>query len=826
VLPFVRSGFSTMSVSLPGVPNLTREQLDILESCPPPTPSLPLSPSHKKRRPKKGQLTRITAAAGSGKTTTLLALAVHAARLGHKHLTYVTFTNSAAKDGKERLDRVLQAEFANHASVPPVIDARTLHSCAHRLLQKHLEEQEAQRHQVIAQQPQNRPPPKLWSEKSIKRWISEQCRTEIDSFLQPCFRQLDRYGDHQGRAGPGQLERQNRAREQVEFFIYKSLVHFCQSAWTLETYETGKPFNRDYFPAKNFHGMKGKGESFGFHPSIYNNKRKIGFYADQAARLWKAILRDDIRSFDFEMKRVQLLEIRVPGSILLVDESQDMDACQIDFIARQQIEFGTHVFVVGDAVQSIYGFRGARPGFLLNLRGDVDLMLTESWRFGTAISNFANFILYAKQKSEQTGETYDGKPKNWIPYRTRPGLPNLLSRVTSKPLISEWRSMKVTIIARTNATLLLEALGVLGFVFEEDDDGDSQEENEEENDEVELLNDPANSAAHVVTQEDDDDDNDNYETFGQDAEASNSSDGTSDSLPLPQDVPRIHINGRGESSGLKLWKKTLQLVESVYELYRLGKEDRNAVMVLDSRLFPDFARKSVTWKYFCDECTEKELSRYNNVINIVNTCKKQTMAAMETFKEHVMERKFSAEEAHIILTTGHSSKGMEWDNVQVCNDFVCFADFKKKAPRKMPPSPTKIEGSASKKSRVAGSWEFSFQSWGDDVNLAYVACTRAKQVLSIPKCIHEALGALDIVHTWIHTEDGGVNNVAVQIPGYRSPLPKQEADDFFQSLVLPLREELGLQTGDQLLAAALVDMEEEDANSVSEEEDESEKAAA
>ena len=124
----------------------------------------------------------------------------------------------------------------------------------------------------------------------------------------------------------------------VELFIYKSLTHFCQSHWTLETYQSGVPFNLDYYPAKMFHGIKGKGVEYGFQQHrVYNKKGRIRFYADQACLLWNMVLGQNIRSFNFEMKRAQLLGLQVPGSILLVDESQDMYACQVDWISRQQV---------------------------------------------------------------------------------------------------------------------------------------------------------------------------------------------------------------------------------------------------------------------------------------------------------------------------------------------------------------------------------------------------------------------------------------------------------------------------------------------------------
>ena len=41
-----------------------------------------------------------------------------------------------------------------------------------------------------------------------------------------------------------------------------------------------------------------------------------------------------------------------------------------------------------------------------------------------------------------------------------------------------------------------------------------------------------------------------------------------------------------------------------------------------------------------------------------------TFKALDLFKEHVMVKNTPAEEADVILTTCHSAKGLEWDNVQ------------------------------------------------------------------------------------------------------------------------------------------------------------------
>ena len=175
----------------------------------------------------------------------------------------------------------------------------------------------------------------------------------------------------------------------------------------------------------------------------------------------------------------------------------------------------------------------------MNLPSDVDTMLTESWRFGNGICRVANLILHAKEKSDQN--------KNWIPYRTRPGIADNVARVTTKSLVGDWRTTKVTLIARADATLLLEALEVLGFDFGEDRGGGDNAQAEDA-----VPADERGNQGPAVS-----DDEDEFEPFPDDPAESRSH--TVDSFPAH--LPKIHINGQGESSGLRLWNKSLKLVE-------------------------------------------------------------------------------------------------------------------------------------------------------------------------------------------------------------------------------------------------------------------------
>jgi ATP-dependent exoDNAse (exonuclease V) beta subunit len=104
---------------------LSNEQQAILATLP-----LPSQEGQNPHRPplsrssRSGQLVRIAAAAGAGKTTTLLELAERAAANHYDTIYYLTFAKAAAKDAMER--------FQNRPMLQQL--ARTLHSAAYHLL--------------------------------------------------------------------------------------------------------------------------------------------------------------------------------------------------------------------------------------------------------------------------------------------------------------------------------------------------------------------------------------------------------------------------------------------------------------------------------------------------------------------------------------------------------------------------------------------------------------------------------------------------------------------------------------------------------------------
>ena len=71
---------------------------------------------------------RVNAAAGTGKTTTLMHLATRCIDVGHRSITYVTYSRASAQDAQGRMQAALDTEHKNF------VQASTLHSCAMRLL--------------------------------------------------------------------------------------------------------------------------------------------------------------------------------------------------------------------------------------------------------------------------------------------------------------------------------------------------------------------------------------------------------------------------------------------------------------------------------------------------------------------------------------------------------------------------------------------------------------------------------------------------------------------------------------------------------------------
>jgi hypothetical protein len=598
----------------------------------------------------------------------------------------------------------------------------------------------------------------IQNDDQIKRFIQERCRSEIESFLQPCYRALSSHT----------IRKQENAKKQVVFFLFKHLVHFCRSKMTLEEFQDKRTWGRIYYPAKIYHSPQGNGESNGFLPNCYTEDR-VHFYADLVSgKLWNLLQSANVLSYDLEMKRASLASLKIAGSILLVDESQDMDECQISWMVQQAIEQGAHVYLVGDCAQTIYSFRGAKSKCLMELSNCQDCDLTHSWRFGPNIARVANIVLFAKTKSSQT----TCKRPTWRPYRVT-GANKAPCHVTDTPLDWHDKNKPVTVIAFTNATLMIQAVTLLGFkvVAENDSEESDDEYGLEHGPEPPLLDrDDGEGQVGVTT--------------------------------APIDIPRIALNGKGENSGARKWGGVIKSIEYLYNLFAAQGQS----MKLPVQYFPDFENQEIDWKSFVKVCQDRELTRYATTISVVQKLQHQTMAAIRAFEVQVLQNKYSADNADVILTTCHAAKGMEWDNVQVSDDFFDLAQVKDHGPE------VRIPGTK----KMRKTWQIAFKDYGDDANLLYVACTRAKRVLSIPATMVRFLQDCDALQDWIGaTTTGGKRKeksgaaAGILLFGLEKPLSRERALDLYNDIVIPLRGENKIRDDQRLLDVVLTKGSEE-----------------
>jgi hypothetical protein len=181
----------------------------------------------------------------------------------------------------------------------------------------------------------------------------------------------------------------------------------------------------------------------------------------------------------------------------------------------------------------------------------------------------------------------------------------------------------VTLIAWKNATLLEEAVKLLGLTVEESDD------------------DMANSNPEGIAPE---------------------------LLILKRAMPKIHIDGGGASSGRKNWKSVLNQLEVLFSLFKSGAQG----MTFGKRMFPHFEEQVVTWSELVATCQQLKLNQYGATIATIRLFREHTTQAVDLFREEIMDRGYPAAKADVILSTVHAAKGMEWDYVQVLNDMTNF----------------------------------------------------------------------------------------------------------------------------------------------------------
>ena len=565
------------------------------------------------------------------------------------------------------------------------------------------------------------------------------------------------------------------------YFIWKTFTNcFAHNKTSVEDFNNKSNDWRHFFTVKTgWHSAGEKGEKeFGFPSQTYSDKAVYSFYADMACAVWNFVESQDLRSHDIEMKRAQLNKRRIRGSILLVDESQDLDGAQIDWVKNQAEAYGTHVYFVGDAAQTIYSFRGAKSRHLMSLNA-TDLSLTTSFRFGSNIARIANTVLFAKEHSSDTPAPASNRGKTWNPYRLK-GLANKECVVTDEPILPLWTEKQITLIGYSNGGLMIAAMAAMGMgsLLEADDDDDEDGES---------------SSTGKIKEE----------KVGS----------------MLDRLPKICINGKGEGSGIKKWRQTIKQIETLHQLYLSGVEG----MQLPST-FPEFENQRITWDAFKKDVEAREMTKYASSVQVIEAYGPRTGEAISFFEEEVITKRFKEDEADIVLTTCHSAKGMEWDNCQLLDDFVGLYSFTDGDHNKKtldhstfncPLSPMSQDFSpdAKRKGRTRNRWQFDVPPYGDSVNLLYVACTRAKQMLCIPPKLRKLYAELDalssIVNLWQtkYIDEGEDLSLSVSdeetqyvdVKKNNRNLNKKEICQLYSDICVSLRDEADLSDGEEFI---------------------------
>jgi hypothetical protein len=338
---------------------------------------------------------------------------------------------------------------------------------------------------------------RLLDDIQLKKFIAEKWNDEIEEYLRLAIDDARRKGRNV-----------RLLYEKTVHYLFKTLENFTRNNTSLETLKDKMQRSRHYYPVTSEFRENDAAAKLGFPPHIYSLESSYSFFADTCVEIWDYIVMNGIRSYNIEMKKAQLQNLRIPCTVLLVDECQDLDGCEVAWIEGQK-KFGTHIFLVGDSVQCIYGFRGAKSTHVMKLDKCINVMLTKSYRFGPEIAMIANLALYAKEKSPQTlGRT--ALPL-WIRYRIEGVFDGAGLLTTKSPLLDRRKHKQITVIGSTNGCLMKVVLDLLGLA---------------------NLKNPA------------------------------ACDNADDDINITE-IPRIHINGKGETSGMKLWSRTVKIIRTL-----------------------------------------------------------------------------------------------------------------------------------------------------------------------------------------------------------------------------------------------------------------------
>ena len=411
-------------------------------------------------------------------------------------------------------------------------------------------------------------------------------------------------------------------------------------------------------------------------PKIIDNKSKASvILIKEAARVWAKMVDTKDRtpvSYDQYLKIYQLSKPKLKYDYILLDEAQDSNPLTLEILNYQKEN--TRILIIGDENQAIYGWRGAKNA-MQTWEATSKLKLTESFRFGKSIAFIANRVLSAYP--EGTPRIKGVKPHDKVVLKSK-----------------ESPQHNVAFISRTNASLFEKA--------------------------IELQS--KGIKCHFVGTE----------------EASQWDPTVPYRLNELKDVYRLWT---GDIN--KIESPLLKIFKDYHELKKIasGGTKRRNPTPNQSPWGPQNPNQSSNQssnqdysKFEGDRELEflcRMVEKYkHNLPDIIQTIKDQ--ACGPTPESNTENTKIAT------LCTAHRSKVLEWDNVEIADDFIDISKINTDNPNDLNEN-TNIDTLFNKAQSSAASIDseenLAYNSYVEEINLLYVACTRAKKELYLNQCL-------------------------------------------------------------------------------------------
>jgi superfamily I DNA/RNA helicase len=172
-----------------------------------------------------------------------------------------------------------------------------------------------------------------------------------------------------------------------------------------------------------------------FHATMWKLMIKAGIIRNDEKGLFDACIDKGVLRFISNMRtrEPRLVAILKTYKLLIVDEFQDLDETQFEFVSLfKTIQPNLRIVAIGDLAQNIYRFRGTSNEFLRTKLLEIEpnlasYRLTTNFRSTPAILNFVNALFSYEIQNEHIlpmfapiGKGYGTKPK-FYEYAKNPG---------------------------------------------------------------------------------------------------------------------------------------------------------------------------------------------------------------------------------------------------------------------------------------------------------------------------------------------------------------------------------------------------------------------